>query len=168
MMDFLSSLEQWQFSVWVRESGSIWAYPTILFMHTVGMAMVAGLSAAIDLRLLGFPPRAPIKPMERIYPLIWIGFAINLITGTILLIADATTKLTNPDFYVKMVFVLGGVAILQRMRDKVFAYPALDKSPVTGSMKGLAWISLVCWLGAITAGRLLAYTGPVVPGFRHR
>jgi hypothetical protein len=32
---------------------------------------------------------------------------------------------------------------------------------VTGVAKGLAWASLICWFGAITAGRLLAYVGPV-------
>src|SRR5689334_60591 len=141
MMDFLSSLEQLQFSRWLLESGSIWAYPTVLFMHTVGMAMVAGLAGAIDLRLLGLAPKTPIKPLERLYPLIWLGFGINAITGTCLVIADATTKLTNPDFYVKMAFVFGGVAILYVMRRKIFGDPTLDKAPLTGSAKRLAWIS---------------------------
>jgi hypothetical protein len=46
----------------------------------------------------------------------------------------------------------------------------LDKGPLPASVKGLAWLSLVCWVGAITAGRLLAYLGPVsgVPGLRNR
>ena len=42
MMDFLASLENMQFSIWVRESGSLWAFPMILFMHTLGMSIVAG------------------------------------------------------------------------------------------------------------------------------
>ena len=166
MMEFLSKLEQLPFLIWVRESGSIWGYPTILFMHTVGMAMVAGLSGAIDLRILGLSPKTPIKPLERILPLIWLGFGINLVSGSILLIADATTKLTNLDFYVKMIFVFGGVAVLYVMRRKVFGSSELDQSPLPASAKRLAWLSLVCWIGAITAGRLLAYLGPVsgLPG----
>src|SRR5713226_9688006 len=104
MMDFLASLEQLRFSIWVLQSGSIWAYPTILTAHTLGMMIVAGISGVIDLRLLGVSPATPIKPLERLYPLMWLGFWINAITGTTLLIADATTKLPNPDFYVKMVF----------------------------------------------------------------
>jgi hypothetical protein len=160
MMQFLAALEQMPFSIWVRESGSIWAYPTILFMHTIGMATVAGLSAGIDLRLLGFS-RIPIRPLERLYPFMWWGFAINAVSGTILLIADATTKLTNPDFYVKMVFIFVGVGVLNIMRKKVFGDPRLDAAPVSSDAKRLAWISLVCWVGAITAGRLMAYLGPV-------
>lgn len=166
MMDFLSSLEQLRFSHWVLASGSIFAYPMILLMHTIGMAMVAGLNSAIDLRLLGVAPQAPIKPMERLYPLMWIGFGINLVTGTILMIADATTKLTNPDFYIKMAFVFSGVAILYMMRSRVFADPKLDEAPVPARAKRMAWLSLACWVGAVTCGRLLAYVGPVsgLPG----
>ncbi|MCU1338369.1 MAG: hypothetical protein JWO19_3950 [Bryobacterales bacterium] len=170
MMDFLSRLEQLQFSRWVLESGTIWAYPTILFMHSIGMALVAGFNAVIDLRLLGFSPKTPVRPLERLYPLMWWGFAINAVTGTTLLIADATTKLTNPDFYVKMVFVFSGVAVLAIMRKKVFRDPQLDQGPISGTAKGLAWLSLICWIGAVTAGRLLAYVGPVsgLPGLKNR
>src|SRR4051794_9539492 len=100
MMDFLNSIEQSGLSVWVRESGSIWAFPTVLFMHTLGMSIVAGGNALIDLVLLGFWPKTPIKPLERLYPLMWFGFWTNAITGTLLLMQDATAKLTNPDFYV--------------------------------------------------------------------
>ena len=165
-MDFLSWLENLPFSMWVLQSGSIWAYPTILTVHTIGMMMVAGLIGIICLRVLGIGPTVPMRPLERLYPIIWTAFGINAVTGTILLIADATTKLTNPDFYVKMVFIALGVVVLARMRKTIFADPQLDKAPVTGSAKGLAWLSLVAWVGAITAGRLLAYLGPVSGGVK--
>ena len=160
-MGFLEAIEAWQFSVWVRESGSIWAFPTILFMHTLGMSIVAGGSTMVDLALLGFLPGLAVKPLERFYPLLWTGFWINAITGTMLLVADAVTKLTNPDFYIKMGFVFAGTAVLWVMRTKVFGSPALEKGVIPGGARTLAWASLVCWFGAITAGRLLAYVGPV-------
>ena len=97
MMDFLNSLEELKFSIWVREAPSIWAFPTFLLLHTLGMSIVAGLSAMLDMVLLGFWPKVPIKPLERLYPLMWTGFWINLVTGTVLLMADATTKLANWD-----------------------------------------------------------------------
>ena len=160
-MRFLNLLEQLPFSIWVRESSSIWAFPTFLVLHTIGMSIVAGLSTMLDLALLGFWPKAPVKPLERLYPLMWVGFGINAVTGTVLLIADAVTKLTNWDFYIKMVFVFVGMGVLYVMRKKVFDDPQLDQGPVPASAKRLAWTSLVCWFGAITAGRLLAYVGPV-------
>jgi hypothetical protein len=171
MLDFFASLEQTRLSLWVRESGTIWSFPTILLLHTLGMSIVAGGNAVIDLALLGFwPGKAPVKPLEKYFPLIWAGFWINAATGTLLLMADATTKLTNPDFYVKMAFIFAGVAVLYVMRKKVFGDPAVDRAPVSGAAKRLAWASLICWFGAITAGRLLAYVGPVSgpPGLGNR
>src|SRR5262249_16998372 len=95
------------------------------------------------------------------YTLMWGGFVLNALSGTGLMLADATTKLRNPDFYIKMVFVFAGVGLLQLIRKKVFANPKLDSEPVSSDAKRLAWASLFCWLAAITAGRLLAYVGPV-------
>lgn len=161
MIDFLNSLEQWRFSKWLLGSNSLFAYPAFLFMHTVGMAMVAGINTAIDLRLLGLAPGVPIKPLERLYPIMWWGFGINLVTGAALVVADASAKLTNWDFYIKMVFVFGGVLVLRVMRARVFNYPAIDKAPLPASAKPLAWLSLACWIGAVTAGRLLAYLSPL-------
>ena len=110
---------------------------------------------------LGLWPTAPIKPLEKLYPVMWLGFGINLFTGVGLFCADATTRAVNLDFWVKLVFVAIGVWVMVRMRKTVFASPALDHGPVPSSMKTLAWLSLVCWFGAICAGRLIAYVGPV-------
>src|ERR1700729_3984652 len=119
-MDFLSTLEQLSFSTWVRESPSIWAYPTILWLHVMGMGVVAGISAIISLRLLGIAPKTAVQPLERLYPLIWFGFWVNAVTGTALLMASAGARLVDPTFYIKMIFIFVGVAILQLTRNKVF------------------------------------------------
>jgi hypothetical protein len=157
MKEFLHALEDTAFSTWVREAQTVWAFPTILVLHTLGMAIVAGGSTMISLVLLGFWPDAPIKPFARLFPFMWAGFALNAITGTMLLMADASTKLTLLDFYIKMVLVFAGLFVLIRMRRQVFEDPQLDKAPVSGSAKVLAWAALACWFGAITSGRLLAY-----------
>lgn len=161
MMDFLMKLENLPFSEWLHESNSIFAFPMFLFLHTLGMSMIAGVSAVIDLACLGFWPRISVKPLGRLYPLLWTGFWINVATGLALTISDATTKLINPIFYIKMSFVAGGMIILVMMRKRVFDAPNTDESSSSGSTRRLAWVSLICWLGAITAGRLLAYLGPV-------
>jgi hypothetical protein len=155
-MSFLETIEQLSFSTWVRESPSIWAYPTVLWLHVVGMGIVAGTSSVISLRLLGISPKTPVEPLERLYPLMWSGFWLNAITGTALVMAGATTKLVDPTFYIKMVFIFAGVALLQRTRKKVFRSLGPDGA-LPESAKSLAWASLICWLGAVTAGRLLAY-----------
>jgi len=156
LFNFLESLS---ISVFIRESNSLWAFPMFLFAHTLGMSIVAGGASLIDLALLGFWPKTmPVKPLEKMYPLMWVGFWVNLVTGTALLVADASTRLTNPDFYLKMFFVLAGTALLYVMHTRVFGNAQLDKGPVSRDAKVLAWASLVCWFGAILTGRLIAYT----------
>lgn len=160
MAQFLASLEQSGLGSWVRDAPTIWAFPTILFLHTFGMAIVAGGSAMLSLMVLGFWPAVPIRPFGRMFPWLWLAFGINAITGTLMLVADATAKLTSLDFYVKMALVFAGLFLLIRMRRQVFENPQIDQAPLSGNTKLLAWASLACWFGAITAGRLLAYVGP--------
>ena len=165
-MNFLAYLEQTGFSIWVRESRSLFSYPGILLLHTYGMAIVVGLIAGIDLRILGFAPALPLAPMRKLLPIMWAAFWVNAVTGTILMVVDATTKLRNPDFFIKMGLILLAV-VIQRLIDKrVFPEREVGEvgqveAPLTTNVKMLALTSLVCWLGAITAGRLLAYVGPV-------
>ncbi len=161
MWNFFAWLESTGFCTWVRESDSVWAYPTILFLHTIGLGLVAGISGAIDLRILGVAERMPLAPMEDFFPMMWAGFWINAISGTVLLMADATTKLANPVFYVKMGFIALAVINIFVLRKQVFRDPLLDKRPVPMNGKILALTSLTLWIGSITAGRLMAYLGPV-------
>lgn len=161
MTQFFGYVEQLGFSQWVRDAPTIWAFPTILFLHTFGMAIVAGGATMLSLILLGFWPAVAKRPFARMFPWLWVAFGINAVTGTMMLMADATIKLTTTDFYIKMALVFAGLFVLIRMRRQVFEDPQLDQVPVSGNAKMLAWASLVCWFGAITAGRLLAYVGPI-------
>ena len=162
-MAFLEWLESLSYSVWVRESPSLWAFPALLFVHTLGMSLVAGGAAVISFALLGLWPKTAIKPLERLYPVMWFGFGINLFTGVSIFLKDASIYGRNFDLYVKLVFVIAGVVLLRVIRKQVFSDPGLDKGPVSGRAKMLAWASLACWFCAIVAGRLIAYVGPV-PG----
>jgi hypothetical protein len=161
MMDFLKAIEGSAFSQWVVGSSSVFAFPSILLLHTIGMGVVVGINAGINLRILGFAPALPLAPMERFIPLLWVGFWVNATTGVVLLAADATTKILNPDFYVKMIFIALALINLRMLVKRVFRDPLLDKVPPSMNSKVLAITSLIFWLGAITAGRLLAYVGPV-------
>ena len=161
-MQFLSSLEHSAFGTWVREAPTIWAYATILFLHTVGLGFVVGVNVAIDLRILGVARQMPLAPMRKLFPWMWAGFIVNALSGVALLIADATTKLANPVFFVKMAFIALGVVNMGWSKRKLFDDPAtLEQYPPTSHAKRVAIVSLVLWIGATTAGRLMGYLGPV-------
>lgn len=154
-MQLLASLEHSAFGTWVREAPTIWAYATILFLHTVGLGFVVGANVAIDLRILGVAREMPLAPMRKLFPWMWAGFLINALSGVALLIADATTKLANPVFGVKMAFIALGVVNMAWFKRKVFDDPA------SVNAKRVAIVSLILWTGATTAGRLMGYLGPV-------
>jgi hypothetical protein len=145
-------------SVWVRESTSVFAFPAILSVHTVGMGLVAGINAALALRLLGLGPGIPLLQMERFFPVMWVGFWLNAASGVTLLIAYPTKALTNPVFYLKLAFIAVALVDFGLIKKYVLCDPTFDENPVSRRGRTLAWVSLVCWIGAITAGRFLAYT----------
>jgi hypothetical protein len=164
MTDFFLWIEGLGYSTFVRESGSIWAFPMFLFMHTLGMATMVGGATMIAFALLGlWPSNVPIKPLVKLYPMMWAAFFVNLFTGVSIFLKDANSYGHNTDFYVKLVFVSIGVWLMRRMQKDLATDPQLDKGPVPGRLKNLARLSLFCWFAAIIAGRLIAYVGPV-PG----
>lgn len=160
-MNVLQSLEQSGLMVWVRESGSLLGYPTILFMHTLGLATVAGVSAGLALRLLGFAPGVPLSSMTKFFTLLWVAVVVTVVAGTLLLAADATTKLASPVFYIKLLFIIAALITMVLMRRRVFADPLADTRPLPASARVLSVTALIFWIGATIAGRLMAYIGPV-------
>src|SRR5262249_28206781 len=154
----LASLDQSAFSRWLLSSNSIWAYPTVLTLHIFGMMVLVGAALIVDLRLLGFGRGIPLASLERLFRVMWGAFWLNLITGTMLFIADATKRATQPLFLVKLLLVALGIATIVLIRRRVFGG---TKEPLVISVaaKRLALTSLLVWCTAITAGRLLAYVG---------
>jgi hypothetical protein len=154
MLDsWLFWLESTAFSIWRRESSSLFAFPGILAVHTVGLAFVAGLNAALDLRLLGVATQIPAITFERFLPAMWMGLWLNVLSGIALLIGYPTKALTNPVFYLKLLFIAAALVILKNVRRRlpIEAVPSRE-------LRMLAAASLACWAGAIVGGRLLAYT----------
>jgi len=153
-------LEGSALGVWTRESPSIWAYPTILTLHTIGLGVLVGANAIIDFRLLGFAPRLPLPSLSPLYRFMWAGFAINAVTGVLLFVSSATTKARQPVFYVKLALIALALAITAAIR----AFTTRDglpggagADPVPPRTTRLAVLSLIVWTGAIVAGRLMAY-----------
>jgi hypothetical protein len=156
MMELLGALEQSAFSTWLRESPSIWAYPAVLTLHTVGLAVLVGANWVLDLRLLGLAGGIPLASLERSFRVMWIGFWINAISGVLLFAADATTKGVTTIFMWKLVLIGVAVVVIVSTRRVVYGR-GVEQASITAGAKALAVISLVVWTAAILAGRLMAY-----------
>jgi hypothetical protein len=155
---FLPWLEGTALSLYVRESESIaFGFPGILVLHTLGMGFLAGISFAIDLRILGFARGVSLSALQKFLPLFAVALVVNVVSGILLLIGYPTKALTNPVFYVKLTLIACGLFLLQRIRREAFA-PGLTFEPFPKNLRRIAIASIICWMGAITAGRFLAYT----------
>ena len=150
----LGQIEQSGVATWIRESGVLYGYPLILFLHTLGLSTLVGLSSAISLRLLGFAPGIPLASFDRTFSLMWAGLSLTAATGILLFVADARRHASNPAFFVKLFFVLAAVTALVLTWRRVF------RGPHGGRI--LAAVSLACWFGALSAGRLMAYIAEFV------
>lgn len=155
---FLQTIEDTGFSTWLRESESPFAFYFILLFHTFGLALLVGANVVVDLRLLGVARGIPLAPLQRLFRIMWIGFSINAVTGVLLVIAYPTKSLTNWDFYIKLAVIGFAVWVMQRLKTEVFADANLSEADMMARGATLAKWSLFLWFGAITAGRLLAYT----------
>lgn len=154
---FLRAIEDSGFSTWLRESESPFAFYFVLLFHTFGLALLVGANAVIDLRILGVAREIPLAPLRRLFRIMWLGFGINAFTGVLLIIAYPTKALTNPVFYLKLALIAFAIWIITLLRDRVFD-TTLDEATMMARGATLAKWSIFLWIGAISAGRLLAYT----------
>ena len=152
------SLETSALAIWVGES--LWGYPIMLGMHAIGLAIVVGIFVMLDLRMLRVIRGVSFNAFLSLFRLAWIGLIINALSGTALFTSQATTFVESAPFLIKISGVLAGVVlgvlIQKRIKVRVADWDQSGEN-IESSAKMLAALSLVCWIGAIFAGRLIAY-----------
>jgi hypothetical protein len=155
-MRFLEWLQFSWLGTFVAEN--LWAYPVFETLHIIGMTMLVGVLGLINLRVLGYKPELPLVGTRQLLPLAWAGFTVNLITGAALFSSDAVYFFSSWTFRVKIsLIILAGInaAILS---SRIFTTVATGPDIVLpASTRWVARSSLVFWVGAILAGRLVAY-----------
>ena len=160
-MEVLAWIEQTPVSLWVREAPTIWAFAFVLLLHTVGLGMVAGTAVILNAYAIRRPDIWRAAQLEPWFQFAWLGFAINLVSGGLLLAAYPTKALTDPVFYLKIACVVVAMFELQWLRGH-FGGRAADASvgvPASAdAIRVAAIIAFAFWSAAVVTGRLLAYT----------
>jgi hypothetical protein len=163
-MNVLKWMEGLPTSDWITTSD--WGFPIMLVFHSIGLAAVVGILLMLDLRVLGYARLAPLSAFERLMSVAWIGFLVNLASGTLLFMADASRLIVNWPFLTKMsCVVLGGIVsamLWRRLRNGILTPPVTapqttESFQIDNISRALAIISIFLWVGAITFGRLIAY-----------
>lgn len=151
-------LEESSLALWVGTS--LWGYPIVLGMHVVGLSIAVGILMMLNLRILGLVKAVAFGAFISLYKIAWIGLAINVVSGLALFSSQATYFVENKPFLIKITFIAVGVvlAILIRreLGSKAVDWDNGENSP-GGRVRLLSMASVICWIGAICAGRLIAY-----------
>jgi hypothetical protein len=145
-------------STWIRESVSLFAFPGILILHTLGMAMLAGAAVAMSLRALGVARGVPRQAMTRFMPFAWAGLGINALSGVLLVVGYPAKALTNPIFYAKLLLIGAAVIATMRLCQALGALASSEPDKFVTRRRVLAMSVIALWAATITAGRLLPYT----------
>lgn len=157
---FADFLQQSAFSEWMR--GSLKALPIIESIHVMAVATVFGTILIVDLRLMGLADRG--RPFTRVSGELlrwtWIGFAVAVVTGSLMFVPNARTYVGNTAFGLKMAaLLLAGLnmAIFQfTTLRSVGAWDAAGRVPLGARVAGA--LSLIIWTGVIVFGRWIGFT----------
>ena len=154
---------------WIEATGlatrireSLLLFPLLESIHVIGLALVAGTIAIIDLRLLGIASaERPFKSMASdILKWTWGAFALTALTGSLMFMTNASVYYHNFYFRTKMaLLVLAGVNMLSFELTLGRAVHRWDKSPsAPPAGRAVAVLSLALWVSVIFAGRLIGFT----------
>ena len=137
---------------------ALWVVPAVQTVHILCVSLVMYSVAMLDLRLMGFVSRRqPIARMVgRLLPWVWYSLIVLAATGVILIVGEPTRELPNAAFQAKMA-MLGTVilitVVIQQQSKKNATY--WETRHVAAKLIGL--VSLLLWVGIVTAGRWIAY-----------
>ena len=133
-------------------------YPAVEILHIFGFVVLVGSILALDLRLLGLGRAIPIAPMAQLLlPMSRVGFLLAISMGFLLFSADASHVVRNPAFQAKLLLISAALINVVIAHAGPWRRIALWQGEASGGAKVTALLSLLLWLGAICAGRLIAY-----------
>jgi hypothetical protein len=155
-MSILADLEATELSEWL--SISMLGFPTLIALHSVGMAVVVGLSLIVALRLNGLVAGIDGPLVARLLTIAAWGFVLNFLTGLALFITRGTDYITSAIFLVKMLLVIVSAIILFWLRERLDPADSMWKSAAADSLsRRLSLVAATTWFAAVVAGRLIAY-----------
>lgn len=152
-------LSETPFGTSIRESP--FAFPFIESVHVLGITLLVGTVAVVDLRLLGvvMKDEQVSEIVSRVLPLTWCGFLIQVVSGLLLFWAKADEYYLNPVFRLKLLLLLlAGLNPLifhSTLYRSVSEWNDKQTTPVLAKVAGL--FSLTLWSGVIVVGRAIAY-----------
>jgi hypothetical protein len=142
----------------------LWLYPSIETVHIVGIGLLFGSIAVLDLRLLGLSRSIPVRTLARhVLPWTAASFLLIVPSGLLMFTAHASEFIESPVFVLKICLIMAAGLNAALFHTMVFrtadVWDAEDmrKLPPPPSARISAALSLLIWISVIACGRLLAY-----------
>jgi hypothetical protein len=142
----------------------LWLYPGVETVHLVGIGLLFGSIAVLDLRLLGFARNISARALvKHVLPWTAASFLLIVPSGLLMFTAHATDFIDSPVFAIKMGLIMAAGLNAALFHTTVFrsvdVWDAEDmrKLPPPPSVRLSAAVSLALWISVIACGRLLAY-----------
>jgi hypothetical protein len=144
----------------MRTSG-VWSYGVVNLVHILGVATLFGSVLVLDLRLLGLWRRVPLAALEApTVTLATCGFAVAATSGVALISTNGSEYIGNPFLIIKLAAIALGLVNIAAVQF-VPAWRARMAEPHGARQRATLGViggtSLACWLGAVTAGRMIGY-----------
>jgi uncharacterized protein DUF6644 len=138
----------------------LWLYPSVEIVHIIGIAMLVGSIAVLDLRLIGFSRTLPVRRLaSHVLPWTIGSFALIIPSGLAMFVAHAGDLISSPVFALKMCLILLAGANAGIFHAGIFRGAErwdVDVMPPVAA-RAAAGVSLLLWASVIACGRLLAY-----------
>lgn len=133
---------------------TIWLYPLANLAHVLGAALLLGAIATFDVAVLRRMPAAAALARVAI-PIATFGLLLQIVSGAVLLSAEASALVRNPAFQLKMAMLLIGLANVALFHG-LFGR-GLARGGSLDAARPFAALSLAVWVIVLLAGRAIAY-----------
>jgi hypothetical protein len=142
----------------------LWLYPAVEVVHILGIALLFGSIAVMDLRLLGVWKKVAVRPLAaQVLPWSAAAFLLIVPSGLMMFVAHASEFISSPVFALKMCLIMAAFlnigifhAVTFRTADVWDSEEMRNLRPPPSARLAGA-LSLVLWASVIACGRLLAY-----------
>lgn len=157
------AIEQWAKDIGIFGAmNSQWGWPIAEIIHFFGICFLIGTVGMFDLRMMGLARGVSMKALHRLVPFGVAGYLLCATTGFMFIVSAPGQYLYNPAIQTKLsLMALAGINMAVFYLTTSRAVSALgpeETAPMRARLIG--FISLACWLGVITAGRLVTFYRP--------
>jgi hypothetical protein len=134
-----------------------WIIPTVQSIHIVAIGVVVTSVFMIDLRILGLAGRdqSLLETTNRFGPWLSGALCVLLATGILMVVGEPARELLAFSFWFKMCLVAIGTVVASVFQ--ITLRRNQDRWEKSRSIKPLAILTFLMWVGIIILGRLIAY-----------